>query len=175
MKPGQGYDTAVERADPAKLLYIFQLHVMAPLVLMQGVIPGMRTQGGGAIVNVSSGTTLMTIPNNGPYSGTKLAMKSLSLTGREELARDNILVSVVYPFMTDTPFEKGTMAFSDPDVMWKPNERASHSGAQELPPLDPPEFVAQIILEAIQSGVAEIFAHEWMARGRSDPGGLHES
>jgi hypothetical protein len=34
-----------------------------------------------------------------------------------------------------------------------------------MPPLDPPELVAQKILEAIEGGEAELFAHEWMGRG----------
>ena len=102
---GQGYDTSVEKADLAKLLYVFRLHVLAPLALMQAVIPGMRARGEGAIVNVTSGTSLMTLPNNGPYSATKRALNGLTLTASEELERDGIQVSLVYPFMTDTDFE----------------------------------------------------------------------
>lgn len=161
---GQGYDAAVERTDLTKLLYLFQLHVVAPLALMQAVIPGMRTQGEGAIVNVSSGTTLMTLPNNGPYSATKQAMNGLSLTAREELTRDNIRVSVVYPFMTATRFEERTTAFSDRSGLWLREPGGPDSAPPDLPPLDPPGLVAQKILEAIEGGEAEVFAHEWMGR-----------
>ena len=159
---GQGYDVAVEKTDLEKFEYIFRLHVLAALVAMQTVIPAMRAQGGGAIVNVSSGTSLMTLPNNGAYSATKRALNGLSLTAREELAKDGISVSVVYPFMTDTNFEERTQAFSDPSALL-PYEGAGH----DLPPLDPPELVALKILEAIETGEAEVFAHDWMRGSRS--------
>lgn len=44
---GQGYDTAVENADCEKFFYIFRLHLLAPPLLMQAVIPGMRARGSG--------------------------------------------------------------------------------------------------------------------------------
>jgi short-subunit dehydrogenase len=167
---GQGYDASVERTDTDRFLYIFRLHVLAPLLLMQAVIPGMRARGHGAIVNVSSGTTLLTLPNNGPYSATKHALNCLSLTARKELARDNIVVTLVYPSLTDTPFEEGTTAFSDLAALWVA-EPAAGAGARELPPLDPPELVAHKILEAIETGEAEVFAHERMARLKGQIGG----
>ena len=83
---GQGYDTPVEKTDIEILHCIFDLDVVGPLVAMEEVIPIMRRQGGGAIVNVSSGTALMVLPNNGPYSGLKKALAHISLTAREELA-----------------------------------------------------------------------------------------
>ena len=67
--------------------YIFDLDVVGPLAAMKEVIPIMRKQGGGAIVNVSSGTALMILPNNGPYSGLKKALAHISLTARAEACR----------------------------------------------------------------------------------------
>ena len=166
---GQGYDAAVEKTDIAKLQYLFRLHVLAPLAMMQAVIPGMRAEGEGAIVNVSSGTSLMTLPNNGPYSATKRALNGLFLTAREELARDGIRVSVVYPFMTATHFEDETTAFSDPSGLLS-QESGGPVSSPDLPPPDPPDLVAQKILEAIEGGEAELFAHEWMARRPRETG-----
>ncbi len=187
---GQGYDAAVERADADKFLYMFRLHVLAPLLLMQAVIPGMRAQGGGTIVNISSGTTLLTLPNNGPYTATKLALNGLTLTARKELARDNIKLSLVYPSLTDTPFEDGTQAFSDQAALWAPGPAAPgvgagagpHGGAPgapgaapggeapQIPPPDPPVLVARKVLEVIETGEAEVFAHERMAQLRGQTG-----
>jgi short-subunit dehydrogenase len=173
---GQGYDAAVEKTDAEKFLYLFRLHVLAPLLLMQAVIPGMRAQGRGTIINISSGTTLLTLPNNGPYTATKLALNGLTLTARKELARDGIKVSLVYPSLTDTPFEEGTQAFSDQAALWKLGPAgpagggASGGGAPEIPPADPPVLVARKVLEAIESGEAEVFAHERMAQLRGQSG-----
>ncbi|MGI9252573.1 MAG: SDR family oxidoreductase, partial [Thermomicrobiales bacterium] len=54
---GQGLHVPVEGIDPEAFRTIFDLNVIAPLRMMQAVIPTMRAQGGGAIVNISSGTT----------------------------------------------------------------------------------------------------------------------
>lgn len=169
---GQGYDAAVERTDPGRFLYIFRLHVLAPLLLMQAVVPGMRAHGEGVIVNISSGTTSMTLPNNGPYSATKHALNCISSTAHRELAHDGIRVCVVYPSLTDTPFEDGTTAFSDSDAMWIAGPVPSGPGAgpgaafgRSGPPApDPPGLVAAKILEAVEGDETEVFAHERMRR-----------
>jgi short-subunit dehydrogenase len=119
----------------------------------------MRKQRGGAIVNISSGTALMHLPNMGPYSAMKSALAQISLTAREELEADKIAVSVVYPYITLTDFEKNT--FKDASV----EEQEETPEAQEaFAKADTPEYVAQKIVEAIESGVAEVFAHDWMNR-----------
>ncbi len=84
---------------------------------MRQVIPLMRKRGGGAIANVSSGTALMYLLNNGPYSGLKRALAHISLTAGVELKKDGIAVSVVYPNLTDTEFEKNTT--KAPSVSWE--------------------------------------------------------
>jgi short-subunit dehydrogenase len=116
----------------------------------------MRKQGGGTIINVSSGTALMYLPNNGAYSALKRALANISLTAREELKKDNIVICVVYPYITLTDFEKNTIKDDIPET-----------GEQEgsIPfPADTAEYVAQRILEGIENGEAEIFAHDWMKR-----------
>jgi short-subunit dehydrogenase len=153
---GQGYDAPVEKTNVDTLHRIFDLDVVGPLVAMEQVIPIMRTQGGGTIVNVSSGTALMYLPYNGAYSGLKRALANISLTAREELKGDNIVVSVVYPYMTLTDFEKNTIKDAVP-------ENEEQEGGPPFP-ADTAEYVAQKILEGIESGEAEIFAHDWMKR-----------
>ncbi|VVB64206.1 L-rhamnose 1-dehydrogenase (NADP(+)) [uncultured archaeon] len=152
---GQGYDALVEKTDIDTFHYIFDLDVIGPLVAMQQVIPIMRKQGGGAIINISSGTALMYLPNNGAYSASKRALAGISLTAREELKTDNITVSVVYPYITLTEFEKNTIKAS--------GENEEQIGNAPFPP-DSAEYAAQKILDGIESGEAEIFAHDWMKK-----------
>jgi short-subunit dehydrogenase len=154
---GQGYDAPVEKTNVDTFHRIFDLDVVGPLVAMQQVIPIMRKQGGGTIINVSSGTALMSLPNNGAYSGVKRALANISLTAREELKNDNIVVSVVYPYMTLTDFEKNTIKDTVP-------QEEEQGGGPPFPP-DSAEYVAQKILEGMKNGEAEIFAHDWMKRG----------
>lgn len=153
---GQGYDAPIDHIDPKMYRDIFDLNVIGPLIAMQEVLPSMRKQQSGSIVNISSGTALMFLPGMAPYSSSKRALVGLSLTGREELKDENISVSVVYPFITATDFEKHTI--KSPSIAQEEAER------HDLPPADSAEFVAEKILEAITTGKAEVFAHEWMEK-----------
>ncbi len=152
---GQGYDAPVEGVNLPTFRRIYELDLVGPLVAMQQVIPIMREQKGGCIVNVSSGTALMTLPNMGPYSSIKRALASLSLTAREELQGDGIHVSVIYPYITLTDFEANTIKGLE-EQLWEEDEEGPF-----FPP-DTAEYVAAKILGGIESGEAEIFVHDWM-------------
>ncbi|MGD0994219.1 MAG: SDR family oxidoreductase [Candidatus Bathyarchaeia archaeon] len=156
---GRGYDVPVEKTDIEIFHYLFDLDVVGPLVAMKEAIPLMRRQGGGTIVNVSSGTALMYLPDNGPYSGLKRALAHISLTARTELEKDKIVVSVVYPYITLTDFDKNTIK----DASLQEHEETPE--AQEaFSKADQPEYTAQRIVAGIESGEAEIFGHDWMKR-----------
>lgn len=101
---GQGMQGPVEKIDVKQYKNLMDLNVYGVLEAMQAVIPVMRRQGGGMILNVSSGVTKMYIPGIAAYSSTKYALNSLSLIARQELAKDKIIVSVVHPGMTATNF-----------------------------------------------------------------------
>lgn len=68
---GRGYDATVEKTEIDTFRYIYNLNIIGPLVTMQQVIPIMRVQGGGRIINISSGTALMHLPGMSPYSSSK--------------------------------------------------------------------------------------------------------
>lgn len=155
---GQGYDAPIEKINIDTFHHVFELDVVGPLIAMQQVIPIMREQGGGMIVNISSGTALMYLPTMGAYSSIKRALASISLTAREELESDNIGVSVVYPYITLTDFEKNT-------IKDHVEEEEEQEGDIPFKP-DTAEYVAQKILDGIESGEAEIFAHDWMKKQR---------
>jgi short-subunit dehydrogenase len=159
---GVGYDALAEKIDIDTFHYIFDLDLVGPLAAMQQVIPIMRKQGGGTIINVSSAVAFMTLPNNSPYASIKRALATLSLTAREELKNDNITVSVVYPYITLTNFERNTIR----EVPVPESEMEPHG---PFPP-DTADFAAKKIVEGIESGDAEVFANDWLknrARGSS--------
>jgi short-subunit dehydrogenase len=146
---GRSYAATVEEIDPAIFDEIFHLNVLGPIVAMQAVIPIMRGQGGGSIVNVNSGTAFMTIPGYSVYSSSKRALLGFSLTARAELAKDGIAVSEVYPFVTDTNFGKNRMGKS-----------GAGGPVTDYAAGDKPEFVANLILKAIEEGQAQYFAND---------------
>jgi short-subunit dehydrogenase len=143
---GQGMYAPIESTDIPDLARLMELNLYGPIIAMQAAIPLMRAQGGGAIVNVSSMVTRAAYPAIGPYAATKAALNLISATARNELAKDGIVVSLVLPGLTDTDFRKNAVPARVPFA--RPN--------LQMPQADPPELVAQKILEAIESGAAEI-------------------
>src|ERR1700740_1791094 len=103
---GRSYAASIEEIEPEIFDEIFHLNVLGPLIAMQVVIPVMRAQGGGSIVNINSGTAFMTVPQYSVYSSSKRALLGFSLTARAELEKDRIVVSEIYPFITATNFGK---------------------------------------------------------------------
>lgn len=155
---GLGYDAPVEKTNIETVRKIFDLDLIGPLIAMQLVIPIMRAQGGGVIINISSGTALMHLPNMAAYSSVKRALADLSLTAREELKKDHIRVGVVYPYMTQTDFEKNTIK----DFV----EEEPPGGGRGFkpPPPDTAHYIAQKIVDGVKSEEAEVFAHDWMKK-----------
>ena len=140
---GQGLHVAIEEIDPADLRAVFELNVVAALVGMQTVLPVMRSQAAGSIVNVSSATSLRIFPGLGGYSATKAALNMISEVARLELAGSGVTVSVVYPSVTATEFHDRL--------------RAGHvaEGARKIPP-HPAELVGEAIAFAITTGEAHV-------------------
>jgi short-subunit dehydrogenase len=152
---GQGYDAPIEKINTVTFHQLFVLDVIGPLVTMQQVIPLMRHEGQGMIINISSGTALMHLPNMSAYASLKRALALISLTAREELKKDGIFVSVVYPYITLTDFAKNTL---------REQALGVEDGSGPFRPPDTAEYVAQKIFKGIKSEAAEIFAHDWMKK-----------
>jgi short-subunit dehydrogenase len=158
---GQGLHVPLEQVRLDDLRAITELNVYAPLLAMQAVIPPMRRQGAGVIVNVSSMTSRMVLPGVGGYSATKSALNMLSQVARRELAPDGIVVSIVYPSVTATEFHQSLAAGARVD---------GNSWAVRA---DSAESVAEAIVGVIGSGEEEIMLTSgWNpgAAGRRDPG-----
>ena len=149
---GQGMHVPIEQADLNQYRSLFELNVVGVLSAMQAVIPLMREQGSGIIINISSGTSKMVLPNVGPYASTKYALNAITLTARLELARDNIRVGLVYPGITATDFLKNAISVQTS------NQR------QSIMPIETPEQVAEKIAEAIQTEAAETYADSLRSR-----------
>ena len=162
---GQGYDAPIEKIDVETTRCIIDLDFLGPVVAMQQVIPIMRKQGGGSIMNVSSGLALMYLPGMSIYASLKRALSHVSITAREELKEDKISVSVVYPYITSTDFEENTIKAA-PRNWENTDEDKEEDGGPPLK-VDTAEYVAKKIVEGIESGEAEIFVHDWMKRAPS--------
>ncbi len=147
---GQGAGGAVADVSEDHFRQIIDLNVFGPLYAMQAVVPKMRENGGGLIVNVSSNVSKMNIPGIGAYAATKAALNMLSATARVELAPDNIRVILVYPRLTATDFGRNYLGRRP----FRPNQPA---GGADMPPRDSPDLVAERILDALRNEPAEQF------------------
>jgi NADP-dependent 3-hydroxy acid dehydrogenase YdfG len=141
---GQGLHVPLADVDLDDFRAVLELNVVAALAAMQAVVPVMRAQGAGSIVNVSSGTTLVVRPGTGAYAASKAALNMLSGVARLELADAGIVVSTVYPFLTATEFHSSLRAGA---LQAAPRENAP-------PELQPhrPEQVAEVVLELVRTG-----------------------
>lgn len=143
---GQGMIAKIEDMPLEDLRGIIELNLVSPAVAMRLVTPIMRSQGGGTIVNVSSGSTLVPFPLPGyaAYVAAKSGLNKLTASAREELRPDGITVSLILPFVTESEFH---------DVQIKVGEVPPSAG--DLP-ADTAEDVAEKVLELIASGEAEM-------------------
>lgn len=149
---GRGYSSSIEEIDVDDLRQIFDLNIVTPVILMKEAAKLMKD--GGAIVNVSSGTVFRPTPNLSAYSSTKRALTGFSLAAREELKDKGIIVSTVYPYVTDTDFY--------PDMINPPSD--GRMPTEGRPSADSAEYVAELILKAIENRDVEILAHDWMSK-----------
>ena len=88
---------AVEETTDEELRALFDLHFFGPAALTRLVLPAMREQGGGAIVQMSSVGGQVTAPGFGAYCATKFALEGLTETLRDELQPFGIHTLIVEP------------------------------------------------------------------------------
>lgn len=146
---GQGLHVPVEHVRPEDLRSVMELNVVAVVIAMQAALPLMRAQGGGVIINVSSGLSKRIVPGVGPYASTKYALNALTLTARQELAGDNIRVGLMIPGITHTDFGRNSIRMPGPAAPRPANYAAGDSA----------EHVADMLLEAVQTEAAETYAN----------------
>lgn len=142
---GQGLQASTEEIALDDFRAVLELNLVAPLAMMQAVLPAMRRQGTGSVVNVSSGTTFADVPGTGGYVASKIALERLSAIARNELEGTGIRISTVIPFATRTEFLTSIRA-------GRADAEAMTSGAD----FDTPEQVADAILELVETGAPRL-------------------
>ena len=100
---GHGYLATVEEGDDAEVRSLFDTNFFGAVDMIKAVLPAMRAQRSGHVVNVSSMTGIVTNPPNTYYSATKHALEALTEGLSKEVAPLGIKVSAIEPgaFQTD--------------------------------------------------------------------------
>ena len=100
-----GYGTvgAVEETPEEELRALFETNFFGAVAVTRSMLPQMRAQRSGAVVNISSMGGQMSMPGFGPYSATKFALEGISEALRGELEPFGVKVMIVEPgaFRTD--------------------------------------------------------------------------
>ena len=110
---GYSQSGAVETVPMESVRRQFETNVFGVVRLTQLVLPKMRAQGWGRIVNVGSMGGRLTFPGGGHYHATKYALEALSDALRFELAGFGVGVTLLEPGLIVTEFGEaaaGTMA-----------------------------------------------------------------
>jgi len=158
---GYSQSGAVESVPMDKVRKQFETNVFGLVRMTQLVLPGMRGQGWGRIVNLSSMGGKLVFPGGGYYHASKYAVEAISDALRYEVKGFGVGVIIVEPGLIVTNFG-GTAAGSigngsgDGDVYEKFNKAVGDAtaGIYEGPAAKlggPPEAVAKVIEKAISS------------------------
>lgn len=158
---GFGQVGAVEDLSRELLRYQFEVNVVGMQDVTNRLIPAMRRQGAGRIVNISSVLGRVSLPFMGAYSASKFAMEALSDALRVELRGTGIAVSLVEPGPIATAFRENAASRAkqtlDPSETKHADYYHKEIKRREMQNLNPdpftlgPDAVAKKVLHAITS------------------------
>src|SRR5213595_1378549 len=112
---GYGQEGAFEEVPMAEVRRQFETNVFGLARLTQLVLPGMRRQGWGRVINVSSMGGRLTFPGGGYYHATKHAVEAISDALRFEVRPFGIDVVVIEPGAIRTAFEETSLGTMSPN------------------------------------------------------------
>ncbi len=155
-----GQPGAVEDLSRATLRAQFETNVFGWLELTNLILPAMRQQGQGRIIQNSSVLGLIALPYRGAYNASKYAIEGLSDTLRLELTGSGIHVSLIEPGPIESAFRHNAF------IMFKKNIDPEHSAhrhyydgvekrlareEQKAPFTLPPEAVLKKVIHALEA------------------------
>jgi NAD(P)-dependent dehydrogenase (short-subunit alcohol dehydrogenase family) len=147
---------AIEEAPVDQAQQMFDVNVFGVMRMVQAVLPHMRQQGTGRIINISSIVGKLVTPANGTYSATKFALEALSDTLRLELAPFGIQVSLVEPGSIKTQFHatvetNAREIFSNPASPYLPLYEQCQKVTTDMRRQEPgPDVVSRAIQQVIE-------------------------
>ena len=116
---GRGLVGAAEEVSDAQLRELMDLHLFGPAALVRAVLPTMREQKSGTIVQLSSQGGRLSFPGVSAYSASKFALEGWSEALAGEVAPFGIRVLVVEPSRFRTAFNTpDALAFTEPSEVY---------------------------------------------------------
>lgn len=152
---------AVEDLPTDALRAIFEANFFGWHTLSRAVIPIMRAQGSGRIVQCSSVLGLVTMPWRGAYNATKFALEGLTDTLRIEMRDTGVHICLIEPGPITTKFRTNAILQFERWIDWKNSARAHQYRDKLIPRLYessgpdtfelPPEAVTKRLIHALES------------------------
>jgi NAD(P)-dependent dehydrogenase (short-subunit alcohol dehydrogenase family) len=106
---GYGYMAAVEEGEDDAVRAMFDTNYFGAVDMIKATLPGMRRQGRGHIINISSMTGLVANPPNIYYSSSKFALEALTEGLAKEVAPFGIRVTAIEPGAVRTDWSTRSM------------------------------------------------------------------
>lgn len=106
---GHGLLDSVAQMEMAACREMFDTNFFGAVMGMQAVVPVMRQQGGGTIINISSVAGHIPLPFHAAYSATKFALNAIGKAAGAELQKDGIQVLTVCPGYVRTAFSQNVV------------------------------------------------------------------
>jgi NAD(P)-dependent dehydrogenase (short-subunit alcohol dehydrogenase family) len=146
---GVGAAGAAEESSIGQAKDVFDVNVFGVIRMTNAVLPHMRAQGGGRIVNVSSVLGFVPAPFMAVYAATKHAIEGYSESVDHEVREYGVRVLLVEPGYTTTGFEANSLAPDSPLPAYA-DQRHLFDGvlAAAMRDGDDPAVVAKVIVGA---------------------------
>jgi NAD(P)-dependent dehydrogenase (short-subunit alcohol dehydrogenase family) len=143
---------AVEETSVEEAREQFETNFFGVMRLTQAVLPIMRRQGYGRIVNISSMAGLLPIPYRGIYSASKHALEGYTETLDDEVRQFRIRALLVEPTFTRTSIETNRTPVRAPiSVYSEPEQRVNEAITQKIAHGDPARSVAEAVCAAVEA------------------------
>jgi NAD(P)-dependent dehydrogenase (short-subunit alcohol dehydrogenase family) len=147
-----GFSTAPAAAEESSIEQarsIFETNFFGIVRMTRAVVPHMRHQGGGRIINIGSVLGFLPMPYGALYAATKHAIEGYSESLDHELRTRGIRVSVIEPAYTKTQFDAHFLeADSKLDEYREVRAAVSKRIKQVMAAADQPGVVADVVLQA---------------------------
>jgi len=104
---------AIEDLTDDQVHQLYEVNVFGVLRMVRAVLPVMRKEGSGRIINISSIAGKLVTPVNGAYASSKFALEALSDALRLEVEPFNVQVILIEPGAIKTNFDQTVHVFSD--------------------------------------------------------------
>ncbi|AYJ05389.1 oxidoreductase [Mycobacterium avium] len=146
---GSGILGAAEESSVAQAQRLIDTNFLGLVRLTNAVLPYLRAQGGGRVINIGSVLGFLPQPYGTLYAGSKHAVEGYSESLDHETREFGVRVSVVEPAYTRTSFE-ANMADADApiDAYAASREHARRRMAELMKTADDPAIVAEVVLKA---------------------------